>query len=62
MLFKIGMRIYTVGQRQGIGIVAETRYYVVKMYFATHTLFIGQEADLYDTKFVVGELNLFPID
>ena len=57
-----GLINYTIGQRKGIGIAAETPYYVVKMDFATHTLFVGQESDLYDTKFVIGELNLFPSD
>ncbi len=58
----LGLINYTIGQRKGIGIAGEKPFYVVKMDFTNHTLFIGEESDLYNTEFIIGELNLLPSD
>jgi tRNA-uridine 2-sulfurtransferase len=52
-----GLGFYTIGQRQGMGISARERLYVVQLEIGTNRLIVGPESQLYKYKLTAKELN-----
>lgn len=52
-----GIPFYTIGQRRGLGISADSRKYVLKIDDQKNVIILGGEKDLYQNKMLVSELN-----
>lgn len=57
-----GLHNYTIGQRKGLGIAHENPLYVVGFNKVNNELVVGEEQDLYVSKFKVKDYNLLLID
>ena len=56
-----GMIGYTVGQRKGLGISSEERYYVVQKDIGQNLVYLGREKDLYSTSLIAKNPNFIAI-
>lgn len=52
-----GLIRYTIGQRKGLGLSFESPKYVLKKDRASNTVVLGDEKDLFCSRFVVGDVN-----
>lgn len=52
-----GIINYTIGQRRGLGISYGKPVYVIKIDPRTNTVYIGPESALFNTKFIIKEVN-----
>jgi tRNA-uridine 2-sulfurtransferase len=52
-----GIMYYTIGQRQGLGISANSRLFVVAMDSLKNRLIVGTEQELYSNELVAGNVN-----
>jgi tRNA-specific 2-thiouridylase len=52
-----GLPLYTIGQRQGLGLASEKRLYVTKLDTAANRLVVGAEDDLYTNRLTASDLN-----
>jgi tRNA-uridine 2-sulfurtransferase len=52
-----GLAFYTIGQRQGMGVSAKERLYVINLETATNRLIVGPQSQLFKTKLTAKELN-----
>ena len=52
-----GLAFYTIGQRQGMGVSAKERLYVINLETTTNRLIVGPRSQLYKTKLIAEELN-----
>ncbi len=58
-----GIMFYTIGQRKGLGISAETPLYVVRIEPAANRVVVGTQDQLYSKGLIITQLNLIePID
>ena len=57
-----GIHLYTIGQREGLGISAKTRLYIVKIDAKKNVIFVGKEKDVYSQGLVASKLNFINID
>ncbi|GAK57517.1 tRNA-specific 2-thiouridylase mnmA [Candidatus Vecturithrix granuli] len=57
-----GIHHYTIGQRRGLGIALGAPRYVVKIDPKTHTVVIGENHELFSSKFLVTHLNFIAIE
>ena len=53
-----GVIHYTIGQRRGLGVPAESRLYVQSLDPATNTVVLGSDEDLYKKKVLVRDIHL----
>lgn len=53
---------YTVGQRKGLGIAAETPYYVLRKNIEQNSIVLGREEELYSKRFKIRDLNFMPFE
>lgn len=52
---------YTIGQRKGLGIVAETSLYVLRKNMTENTVYVGTEDNLYSTTLIASDMNWIAI-
>jgi tRNA-uridine 2-sulfurtransferase len=52
-----GIMYYTIGQRQGLGISANSRLFVVAMDSVKNRLIVGTEQELYSNELIAGNVN-----
>jgi tRNA-specific 2-thiouridylase len=52
-----GLAFYTIGQRQGMGVSAKERLYVINLETETNRLIVGPQSQLYKNKLIAKELN-----
>lgn len=57
-----GIIHYTLGQRRGLGIPADTRLYVCRISPETNRVILGKEEELYCQELTAGEVNLISCD
>lgn len=57
-----GIHHYTIGQRRGLGIALGSPRYVVAIHPETHTVVIGENHELFSSKFLVTHLNFMAIE
>ncbi len=52
-----GLALYTVGQRQGLGLSSKQRYYVIKLDAGANRLMVGSENELLASSLIASEIN-----
>lgn len=57
-----GLYKYTIGQRKGLGISSKNPLYVIGFNEDKNELIVGEENELYRTKFIVSNINLLTYD
>lgn len=57
-----GIHHYTIGQRRGLGVALGSPRYVVAIRPETHTVVIGENHELFSSKFLVTNLNFMTIE
>jgi tRNA-specific 2-thiouridylase len=58
----IGIGLYTIGQRKGLGIAREKPLYVTKIDPVTNTIVVGERDEILDDKLVASNLNWISVD
>ncbi len=57
-----GVPLYTIGQRKGMGIAAETPLYVIALDMENNRVIVGENQEVFSRSLVAGDLNWISID
>lgn len=57
-----GLIHYTIGQRKGLGLSFESPKYVIRKDAAANTVVLGENSELFSSRFEVGDVNLIAAD